>query len=650
MGFSAEMKDFLLAYKTGQSINASRTNQDYIETRGQAVKEKAARDNDPETIQLAKDKARATLAATKQRMSLGSAASGRAATLLDDRLKSSALRRQLLQVQLDQLNNPGGIGLGSDGYAPSPGQGALPSVELNTGADEYAEGGLVDDEDDGLDEPSGVLDTSEEEEPAPMQMAVLAPPAAPAYPQGAVGAIPTAPQAPVATQAASRNRGIEGVIAPALVEDARKQGMKFGIEKAGLHQSGAIRSPAALLKAKQIAAGMGGLSEPEMQAARQAVDPEGKLTDSQRNVAALGSVYQFYANKGQPEKAQKVAFQMLQYYRGASQRYAALAAKAAEGGNMDLATKAALKAYANVPDGRDLELSPNPDGGLLYSYTDEKGNVIDKGVATPQQLVASAMGLATGGFDKALLAAAGATPDAGAVKTGGKPQSASDRAKETESIVGEVDKMKNAWAEKNKGTAPNEEQWAEIGNIAQHIYQQNPHSTPNEVAHAAHAMLSMGADPEKPGFKIKPGEEGAPNVVDFGGGRTIKLDEDNLQSILNARAMKVKAATDKINADMEASEKPGFIAKATPAVSDIGAIIAAEANDIPEPIRRGASAVGHRVMDAVGAIADSDAKINVGTLTTAAKNKILQAAQAIKGLGSVGKNPDDKLEYDEETK
>lgn len=603
MGFSAEMKDFLAAYKAGQQINASRTNQEYIEKRGKAVEEKAARENDPEVLSLAKQNARATLALTQDRMRSNAVSRGVAGT------RQRLLRERLRQLK--GLDSGGGSGLlpTGGGLQPTINTGALPVAPstIDTGADEYLEGGLVEDEDDGLDEPSGVLDTSEE----PMQVAALQPPAAPAYaPQQTAGAIPTSPGgAPAATPVAGR-RGIEGVIAPALVEDARRQGMRFGIEKAGLHRAGAVRSPASLLKAKQIAAGMGGLSEQEMQAAREAVDPEHKLTDSQRNVAALGSVYQFWANKGEPEKAQRVAFQMLQYYRNATQRYAALAAKAAEGGNMDLATKAALKAYANVPDGRDLELHPNPDGGLLYSYTDEKGNVIDRGIATPQQLVSSAMGLASGGFDRALLAAAGAVEDTGAAKkgasAGGKTQTATDRAHEVENIATEVDKLKTTWAEKNKGAEVDEGRWAEISNVAQHIYQQNPKATPNEAVQAAGMMLSMGEDPEKPGFKVKPGEDGAPNVVDLGRGRRIQLDDAQLESILQARAERVKAAVDKINKDMEESDKPDFLSKAGPAVSDIGEMITNNASKIGEKVRGAIPDVvadtGRKVASSVGGV------------------------------------------------
>lgn len=634
MSFSAEMKDFLTAYKTGQSINASRTDQDYKEQQTASSKAKMERDNDPDTLQLARDQAKATLDATRQRMGLSAAARG-------DASKNAALSREIAAERLRQLKAagqptdtgtglfpPGAINPGA-GAAPVPGaasvQGALPigPSTLDTGEDAYADGGLVEDEEVGED-------ASLPDEAEPTQ-GVL--PTTAGVPAGA----------PTDVSARSRGvpRGLEGIISPQLVDDARREGLTWGIEKAGLHQSGAIKTPAQQRKAQQIAQGMGGLSDQEMQAAREAVDPQGKLTESQRNLAALGSVYQFWANKGEPDKARRVAFQMMQHYRAASQRYAAIAAKAAEGGNMDLATKAALKAYANVPDGKDLEIAANPDGGLMYTYTDDKGDVIARGVATPQQLAASAMGLATGGFDKALMAAAGAQPDAGAVKTGGgdKALKPGERAKEAENIGTEIDKLKTAWQAKNKDKPADDEQWSEIGNVAQHIYQQNPKATANEVARAAHAMLSMGDDPEKPAFKIKPGEDGKPNTVDFGGKLKVQLDDDQLDTILNSRAQKVKAATDKINSDMEESDKPGFVDKAATAASNIGGIVANDAKKFAGEVRgaipdelaaRGGSAInaaGRAVNDVLKVA--TDPSINFGTLSTAFKDKTRAAAQAI---------------------
>lgn len=642
MSFSAEMRDFLTAYKTGQSINASRTDQDYKEAKTEAEKLKTERDNDPETLALAKKQAQATLASTQARMSDAAARTGIASRTADasiDAAKALAEQRRMQAKVYEAAMAGGGGGSGllptQGGAVAQPGVLPVSPPTIETDEDAYAEGGrvprasedyfsAVPADEDGNDvsvaremqSQRGALDTEERAsgrrfhdsgmripgrqkgrnddygarigKPVRYAAGGLVPDdeEAEAVPDDEAaegeGVLPTSSATDFSaqsrrTQPAGPQMGINGIVSPQLVDDARKAGLMWGVQKAGLGQ-GAIRTPAAMLKAKQIAQGMGGMSEEEMQAAKQAVDPEGKLTDSQRNIAALGSVYQFWANKGEPDKAGRVAFQMLQYYRNASQRYAAIAAKAAEGGNMDLATKAALKAYANVPDSKDLEIVPNPDGGLMYTYTDANGDVINKGIATPQQLVASAMGLATGGFDKALMSAAGAAPAQGAVPTGGgKTQSASDRATESQSIGGEIEKMKMDWVKKNPNQPANDEEWSEVGNVAQHIYQQNPKATANEVARAAYAMLVPTGDPEKAPFKVKPGEEGKPSTVDFGGKLKVQLDDEQLESILNSRAARVKTAVDKINADMEESDKPGFVDKAVEA----GKTIASGVSKLP---------------------------------------------------------------------
>lgn len=609
MGFSAEMKAFLGAYKTGQSINASRTDQDYKEQRTASEKAKMERDNDPETLQTAKELQNATLARAKQSLTQGAAthASG---------LQTAATQRELLNLRMDMArhpekyaNNTGGAPTGTgvlpaenpvgpDGPLPR-GQGALPIVapklaipqpvttpaevdpfppgsDFNPTGGYFSEGGFVDDEEG---------DPSIPDEAMPTQ-GVL-----PASPIAAPANAPTDVSARRREQAVQPVKGIEGIVAPGVVRDAVKAGMTFGARESGLANGGAVASPRTMAVARQIAAGAGGLSEEEMAQAKKAVDPEGQLTESQRNMAALGSVYQYWANQGEPKKAEKVAFQMLQYYRNASQRYAAIAAKAAEGGNIDLATKAALKAYQNVPDGNDMHMERNEDGTLTYVMTGPKGETIRQGIATPQQLAASAMGMASGGFDKALLSAAGAHEAAqgggGAVggrgTSGGKTQSAGDRAKEEETAMGAVNALKENWAkdEKNKGKEPDETMWEQMGNVATHIMQGNK-VTSKEAARAADLLINPGrTDKTKADFKLSMGEDGV-NTIKFTNGLKINLDDDQLEQIQNARAARIKAAADKEAADKAEANKPGLMSKIGTAGKEIGGAlgsIAGEAGD-----------------------------------------------------------------------
>jgi hypothetical protein len=145
-----------------------------------------------------------------------------------------------------------------------------------------------------------------------------------------------------------------------------------------------------------------------MSAARKAVDPENKLPSGLQNIAALGSIFQYWANRGEPEKAQAVAAQFLQHYQLLMQRYANIVAQAKETqGSIGLATKAAIKSYANLPVGRDARLTYDADKErVIYHYVDGEGVTRTKALATPQQLGSSSMGMVLNGFDKALASAA----------------------------------------------------------------------------------------------------------------------------------------------------------------------------------------------------------------------------------------------------
>jgi hypothetical protein len=165
---------------------------------------------------------------------------------------------------------------------------------------------------------------------------------------------------------------------------------------------------------------MGVQSAPlDMERLRNAVDPKHELNDSDRNMAAIGAVYQFRMKQGDTDGAACAAFQMLQYYRGASSRYAALATVAAQKGDLDTATHAAMKAYANIPDGKIFQVQRTPDGKLSYTMTDmSTGKVTMQGIEPPDKLAAAAMDLGRGDFDKTLLAAA--EPEIAARAAGGR--------------------------------------------------------------------------------------------------------------------------------------------------------------------------------------------------------------------------------------
>lgn len=612
------MKDFINAAQAGAKISASQTDEEYKKSLTDAQTKKTARDNDPDQLELQDKQARANLAATTARTGL-----------IGEQVKNAATSRAYTAALTNRVNNPG---MGADGSGLLPPGGAVgpsgpvapsgPALQntMTPGVtDNYAQGGVIPDGPD--------AENDDDEDDTSLEMR--------------------------AGKGQTNIQGLSGVVSPQLVHDAVKGGYAYGMNVMGLAGGGAARSARGRAAAYQLAQGAGALTPQEMAAAKKAVDPDGKLTDSQRNMAALGSVYQYWANKGEPEKAQKVAFQMLQHFRMASQRYAAIAAHAAEQGNMDLATKAAVQAYANVPDGKDMNLTVNPDGRIMYHYTDENGKTINKGIATPQELASSAMGLARNGFDQAILSAAGQREEAAKAtssgKGGPKPEKVQDLKTRQEILDQPLQDAQAAWEKKN-GAGGNVD-WGTIKDAATHIMQQNPDATPSEAVDSAMGLMFTKGKNPAPDFSTT-SQDGS-NTIKFKNGRTIKLDDTKFDELMTQRAAHIKSQQDQETQDKaDATKSASRWDAVKKAGSKIGGAIADDAsqfagevqNAIPDELKqRGKAALdtagqvisdyGRPVLDAA-----TNPNINYGTLTTAIGHGVQQgvnaAMQALRGGGS----------------
>lgn len=533
MGFSQEMKDFVSAWQSTSKMNSDAAYKDALTA---ASKGQEARASDPDTLELAQKQGEATLAGTQARTS---------ATLQGIKLaqRRLAIQEQLAKGQLD--TGTGNLPPGMVGPAAGSAPAALPPSSLQTEA--YADGGLVPEEDDTEDPGAAVGEGSSD-----------------------------------ATDMSAARRG--GGLAPQLIDDghsAVQAGYGYLHRTLGLG-TGGIKTAAQKRAALALQQGAMGLSQQEMEAARKAVDPNNELTDSQRNMAALGSVYQFWRNKGEPQKAERIAAQMMQHYRSASERYAAIAAHAAQGGDMPLAAKAAVMAYANVPDGKDFHIEASPDDPkrLVYYYTDDKGNEIAKGIVTPQELASSAMGLASGGFDKALLTAAGQREEAVKGK-GPKGATISDR----KNIQGMIDDpnspVSKAFeadkaAKEKAGQAPDEEHWGSLKDATSHILQDNDHATVHSAFNAAQELLRVNPDDKNPKmpFKVTSSEEGDEHVISFKNGLKAKLNTDQLNEVINKRAAALKASDESIDQEADAEGEPGwFSRRVAPVGSAVGSAV-----------------------------------------------------------------------------
>src|SRR5262249_54356107 len=157
----------------------------------------------------------------------------------------------------------------------------------------------------------------------------------------------------------------------AAAHDANIAGLKYNYTAAG--HMGAVPG-------QQRGRAVTPMSQVDMDQVYKKIDPNNKMPEGVRNTAAMSAVWQYFMKKGNLQGAQQAAGMMLQHYKLNAQRFAAIAAVAANNGNIDAAAKAALKAYANIPDGNNLHLSKADNGQLQYSYTDEKGNQISGGI------------------------------------------------------------------------------------------------------------------------------------------------------------------------------------------------------------------------------------------------------------------------------
>ena len=132
------------------------------------------------------------------------------------------------------------------------------------------------------------------------------------------------------------------------------------------------------------------------------------LTESERNMRSLGIMFDYWMTRGEPEKAQAVAGGMLQYYRVRYGQYSAIAKAALGKGNTEKAVEAAVKAYAQIPDGRDITVEGNAEDGWTFSYVNEEtGKRISQKVLSPQEVQGMILSMEPGDVDKFLVKAAG---------------------------------------------------------------------------------------------------------------------------------------------------------------------------------------------------------------------------------------------------
>lgn len=555
MGFGG-ISQFLAAVQGGAKLVGSRDDREYKRARTKYMNMKTDQEMDPETQKLKKDEIRSRIRARDrgpQVRPLHPAAV--------DALKA---RTDWYRLRQDQIKNqkpaPGAADdVGSYGTPPSATPG--PQSALDVGDEEgmdpslasyeddgledqtqyaarggliakpkkvkhYAAGGAVE-PDDGEDDPAddysddGIDDTADDTADDPEEDTGALP----------VNATPTSGTAPEKT----------GGYSPQAAHDAALDGIRYAQRETGSMEHGAIEVSSQRRQTGQRAylSGAGAATPDEMSAVRKKIDPEGKMSDSERNMAALAHVYEWNLKQNKPREAQQAAASMIQYFRQVSGRYQAIAAAAAEKGDIDGAMNAMLKAHANIPDGKDMKLVKRGDGSVAYSFVDtQSGKTIEKGVATPDQILQFATKGAQRNMDEFIAQASGERAG-----TKGKPAKEPGVPKLTDR-----DKANEAITTAAEGAKIDPDLADPIKHIAAQIHGQNDVSAKDALTLAG--ALGEAGD-------LKPQATAGGYTITTPDHREIKLSKDAFQN-LNLLRVKAKAKLDAAaKAKAEADKRAG---------------------------------------------------------------------------------------------
>jgi hypothetical protein len=531
-----ELKDFIAAFSAGKKM-FSKDDDEYKALRNKVLKSQLDKANDPETIALNKAILKRRASAPFYRPTDPDVAEGR------------RLSNKIRQKQLDLLEHPseGAAGeIPSMAAPPSTAPGRTSALDLG-GEDDVAD-----------------LEDPEEEEALPVQYAARGGVVRPVRKYALGGAVEeedpedaeaAAPeddtiddgddtvddgdtQGTLAHESFSRQAG----------HDAARDGLIYARaqSRTATDAGGALPTGAAPSRASSTEAylrGAGAASANEMNAVRAKIDPEGKMSESERNLAALGTVYEYNLRQNNPEGAKRAAASMVQYMRIVSDRYSALAKVAAKEGDVDGTLKAIAKAHANVPDGVDMKFKKNEDGSIGYSFVDtQSGKTTEKGVASPEQLLQWATRGGIPDFDSLIVAAGGQR--AAPKKEAGVPKM-DDRTKREEGIEAVASDPKRFKVPLDADLAP------AVKHLAGQIIGDN--DIPPEDALGS--VMKIAGAPTLDGYKMTKTEKGG--TIALPDGRTLRLSPDAMQNLVALRGRASAKRAEAAKAAADAAEKEG---------------------------------------------------------------------------------------------
>lgn len=181
----------------------------------------------------------------------------------------------------------------------------------------------------------------------------------------------------------------------------------------GLDQPGAVQDPDRQVALGQYLEGEGAADPDEVEEVKnivKKVSPK-DLTEAEVNLATLVVSYEDALYDGDLETAQATAGSILQLYRQSSSQYLAIAQAAMEEGEEDEAIKNLVKAYAFIPNGRDVDIQKKGKGFQVEIKDIASGETTFKELVPPDVMYAQLMNMGPANFDQQLMAAAGVRPD-----------------------------------------------------------------------------------------------------------------------------------------------------------------------------------------------------------------------------------------------
>lgn len=155
-------------------------------------------------------------------------------------------------------------------------------------------------------------------------------------------------------------------------------------------------APQAQQGAQALAMNVGAARPEEVKQVEQTVDPEYKLSNSQRQIAKYKAMYDYWMDHNQPERAQRAVFAMSMAAKDAARTYGVVAMQALKRGDTKIAAEALSKGYDEVPDGQTMKITDTNKDGVTFEMHDMNGNITDKGKFAINEMMRVATGMVDG--------------------------------------------------------------------------------------------------------------------------------------------------------------------------------------------------------------------------------------------------------------